>query len=1131
MAIPKRTDQRTAAELAQTVVDPVTKRTQLHEAAKTGFLPPDTTTSTMAFAKDRRGWSALHEGGEHGHLAADVTYEAMAQTVDSRNRSAWDVAAAAAKKTPLYSRLLTAIKKGLGLTYALQNEVTDPSSGKTALHNKAQEDKVPPGTTIDELAKTRDKTGWSALHEALANGHIPPNATLTQLGNCKDNRTHSALDAGKLYATTHPEFATELAEFERAEKATTADLAGRTVDPLVGTKALHIAAVQGKLPPNTTALDLARAKDAYGYSALDAAAAAGSLPKSATLDDLIRCKDKTGHTAFHTAAKYGNAPQNTWVEDFVQCQDERGYSALHAAADGGQIQKVRFLTLEALANCKDANGISALDVAHKRAEKDPQLKAFLKDLTHDRHKGKSPSKLAQIVLDPTGWTALHEQARTGRLPPGTTIADLKHCVDQRGVTALHAAAASGQLPKGTTTEDLAGCKDKLNNSALRFALQFGHVPPAATVEQLVQSRNNDGKTALTSAAYSGHYPPGTTIYDLSHYHELTQAVQRGTWPPDTTAPQLARLKTAVTGEPALYTAAKFGHLPDNTTLEDLQHCCNEGGHTALEAATEAAQSNYQFRELVVRLPEKRAKSPADEMAQTVLNETGYTALHQAAAAGTTPPNTTLQDLIDCRDNNGRSALHDAAAHGHLPPNATAEVLSRCKNYAGRSALGQAVEHGHIAKITGLTRDIALHTDNGWLTHLLAKDGQFLQGMTVADLASVRTGDRLETSALASAINNGHLPPLTTAQDLIAAKDANGNSGLHLAAAKGILPEGTTFNDLRNCRDNKGRSALDTAKEQAAQNQTFALQLVMLSREGKLTATDLAGIIINPNTGQTALHAALAADQLPSDTTAQDLASARDNNGISALSLAAQSGKLPPGTTAQDLANDKRNDGYSALHTAVLHDHLPLGTTAMDLANVQDKQGTTALHIAALGGKLPPGTTVADLANTKDNQGTSALQAAASHDHLPPGTTAAHLANDKDKQGWSALHVVAGFGTLPAGTTLEDLAHTKYDHDGTSALDIANHRASKDASFATVLKALPQSRNTAAYLATQIVDPATGRTALHDAAKAGTLPPGTTLADLANTKNNNGYSALHAAASSGKLPSCVTVADLINTKDN
>ena len=124
-----------------------------------------------------------------------------------------------------------------------------------------------------------------------------------------------------------------------------------------------------------------------------------------------------------------------------------------------------------------------------------------------------------------------------------------------------------------------------------------------------------------------------------------------------------------------------------------------------------------------------------------------------------------------------------------------------------------------------------------------------------------------------------------------------------------------------------------------------------------SAQDLAGRIIDAETGTTALHQAAQKGTLQNlcGVTAALLATVKDNYGWTPLHHAANCGHLDqiPGVTAAFLTTVKDNDGKTPLHDAAWRGHLDQipGVTAEFLATVKNNDGETPLHIAASEGHL------------------------------------------------------------------------------------------------------------------------------------------------------------------------------------
>ena len=84
---------------------------------------------------------------------------------------------------------------------------------------------------------------------------------------------------------------------------------------------------------------------------------------------------------------------------------------------------------------------------------------------------------------------------------------------------------------------------------------------------------------------------------------------------------------------------------------------------------------------------------AQDLAGRIIDaETGTTALHQTAKAGTLQNlcGVAAEFLANVKNNYGRTPLHDAASYGHLDqiPRVTAELLATVKNDDGETPTPQ-----------------------------------------------------------------------------------------------------------------------------------------------------------------------------------------------------------------------------------------------------------------------------------------------------------------------------------------------------------------------------------------------------------------------------------------------------------
>ena len=132
----------------------------------------------------------------------------------------------------------------------------------------------------------------------------------------------------------------------------------------------------------------------------------------------------------------------------------------------------------------------------------------------------------------------------------------------------------------------------------------------------------DRITDLFDAAETGEYPEGTTVQDLIgavHEDEMQSGKTPRGWP-----------IMSGSGETALHTATYYGHLPPQTTIQDLL--------------------------------------------LTVSKRYGWTALHLMALEGNYTHDVTTKHLADTANVWGWPALHDAVLHGNLLADTTVHDL-------------------------------------------------------------------------------------------------------------------------------------------------------------------------------------------------------------------------------------------------------------------------------------------------------------------------------------------------------------------------------------------------------------------------------------------------------------------------
>jgi len=133
----------------------------------------------------------------------------------------------------------------------------------------------------------------------------------------------------------------------------------------------------------------------------------------------------------------------------------------------------------------------------------------------------------------------------------------------------------------------------------------------------------DRITDLFDEAETGEYPEGTTVQDLIgavHEDEMQSGKTPRGWP-----------IMSGSGETALHTAAYYGHLPPQTTIQDLLLTVSKRyGWTALHLM--ALEGNYTH--------DVTTKHLAD-----TANVWGWPALHDAALYGNLLADTTVHDLV------------------------------------------------------------------------------------------------------------------------------------------------------------------------------------------------------------------------------------------------------------------------------------------------------------------------------------------------------------------------------------------------------------------------------------------------------------------------------------------------------
>ena len=166
------------------------RRDELFQMAIHGTFAPGVTAKDLAAAKwkvemdlvDLGGGeyghfpigngSILHEAARFGHYPPDTTLELMAETVDAENTTALEIAMLICRdcRIPL-PRCCT----GPALS-RLQYR----SASRSWLHCAMAYELTPPDTTPELLINTSHE-GWTALHAAADSGHVIPGTTLRML--------------------------------------------------------------------------------------------------------------------------------------------------------------------------------------------------------------------------------------------------------------------------------------------------------------------------------------------------------------------------------------------------------------------------------------------------------------------------------------------------------------------------------------------------------------------------------------------------------------------------------------------------------------------------------------------------------------------------------------------------------------------------------------------------------------------------------------------------------------------------------------------------------------------------------------------------------------------------------------
>jgi ankyrin repeat protein len=138
--------------------------------------------------------------------------------------------------------------------------------------------------------------------------------------------------------------------------------------------------------------------------------------------------------------------------------------------------------------------------------------------------------------------------------------------------------------------------------ALFKSIENGNVPKALTAQRLGEIQDDSGRTALHVCAESGHYPDDITNADLAAaltneecpLSALHVAAAEGTLLPGTTAKELASCAD-FNGFTALRMAAMRGHLPEDTTAQDLlADVINDGSGNLINALECMADTNDQI---------------------------------------------------------------------------------------------------------------------------------------------------------------------------------------------------------------------------------------------------------------------------------------------------------------------------------------------------------------------------------------------------------------------------------------------------------------------------------------------------------------------------------------------------------
>ncbi|RMJ17991.1 hypothetical protein CDV36_002318 [Fusarium kuroshium] len=800
------------------------------------------------------------------------------------------------------------------------------------------------------------------------------------------------------------------------------------------------------------------------------------IPDELLEDDYERLME----SAVSRAAQAGSLPG---VEFFDKIsldwtwKDSKERTVLHAAAIGGNVDILNHITRErALGlNQRDKDGRSPLMMA-TRMNHVMFVKALL-NKGADAKLGDMEGRTAlhhAVIQDPDIVTLLLQYGASSVQP------------DKEKKTPLHLACRLGDL--GVVTHLVRGAlksKESINplneddRTPLHIAASSGH---SAIIEFLldrgadISAKDSEELRPIDLAAAGGHLGVFEVLYSRSNLSPSTinalvkQSAEMGQLLiVQFLLEKISKIDFWVMGQSPLTAAASKGYTEVVRLL--LEEKADPGfsdddGRTPLDLAASGGHTEAAIILL---------KAGADP---NVLDERRWTPLHHAASRGLLR---VAEALLNCGVNvNARTILKETALHFAVAhPDMVQKLLEKGEtelapfNYNGETPLHLAVKGGYVRTVRLLVRKnrdlIHIPNEDGYTAlHQSMDDGP--EGAVIFDILWSQGGLNSESDSyrnnppLIYALRKGRLDVvrffLTRHPAMVAIKDPDGQSPLHMAAIRGDKDTVQKLIDLGADLD-----AVNNKKETA---------VYLAAWHGRIDAVKcLLDARANPNlrSGKTwaPLHAgadsAEILDALLSHEAKVDYAEAI--GGWTALMIAVFWGNeqgIPTILSWKADINIGDGQGRTALHFAEEQDNPRLSEILLDSSakvDVTDDLGKTPLHYATGYGfagendviKVQKLLEKGAVVNCEDTQKNSPLHSAASAESNSQLVVKMLIElyqkknlsiDEKNNEGRTPFHQALCSGTYETSKILFDMGASldERDSDGKSCLALATSGGDK-----------------------------------------------------------------------------------------